>query len=694
MNHRAANKNPARSADAGRAPAATNFIRNIVNADLAGGRTARRHWNGRPGDGTFQAQGPLDKARIRTRFPPEPNGYLHIGHAKSICLNFGLAYDYGGQCHLRFDDTNPVKEDQEFVDAILESVRWLGYTWIDGAEEHKYHASDYFDELYRFAEYLVETGHAYVDELSADAIRESRGTLTEAGLDSPFRNRPRDESLRLFREMRAGRHAEGSRVLRARIDMASPNINLRDPVLYRIRFADHHQTGSRWCIYPMYDYAHPVSDALEMISHSICTLEFEDHRPFYDWTLERLVPVLRAPQWRAALELVESIAAQGVEARKEFALHCHNFGHKLSGSDEELRMKAMFARWDRDRPTLLGDLDDFFALLRTSAAQFSPLLTHALDERRPDPFELPHQYEFSRLNLGHVVLSKRKLLPMVEEKLVAGWDDPRMPTIVGLRRRGYTAASLKLFAERIGVSKSDSWIDYAVLEQALRDDLDPQAPRAVAVLDPVRLVITNLPAGTPAETCIAPVHQNLPQLGTRELAFGRELWIERDDFAEHPPKDYFRLFPGNLVRLRYAYVVRCTGCDKDDAGNVTTVYVEYLPETRSGTPGASSVKVKGAIHWLSVDAALAAEIRLYDRLFVDAHPDAGGREWRDGLNPDSRRVVSGFVEAGLGRGPTAAQREDRYQFERHGYFVADRVDHEPQRPVFNRIATLKDSWHR
>jgi len=679
--------------DGSKTAAATNFIRNIIDADLANGRLARRRWNGRPGDGSFQSQGPLDRARIRTRFPPEPNGYLHVGHAKSICLNFGLARDYGGQCHLRFDDTNPVKEDQEYVDAILDSVRWLGFDWVDGSESHLFHASDYFDDLYRFAEFLIESGHAYVDQLSADAMRTARGTLTTAGHDSPYRNRPAAESLQLFRAMAAGRHPEGSMVLRARIDMASPNINLRDPVLYRIRFAEHHQTGTRWNVYPLYDYAHPVSDGLESITHSICTLEFEDHRPFYDWTLERLVPVLRVPQWRAALALVDDIRAAGAEARKEFALHCHNLAHKLFASPAEEQMRAMFARWDHDRGALLHELDAFFDLLRDHAVQFAPLLTHALEERRPDPFDLPHQFEFSRLNLNHVVLSKRKLIQLVDERLVDGWDDPRLPTIVGMRRRGYTPQSLQVFSERVGVSKSDSWIDYAVLEQALREDLDARAPRAVAVLDPVRLVIDNL-APDFREDCVAPVHPHKPELGMRTIAFGPALWIEREDFADPPPKDYFRLYPGNLVRLRYAYVVRCTRCVRDADGKVVEVHAEVLPETRSGTAGAAAIKVKGAIHWLPVDGAMPAEVRLYGRLFTEAQPDGGGRDFRDTLNPDSRRVVAALVEPILTSGELAARAEDRFQFERHGYFVADRRDHSPQRPVFNRIATLKDSWAR
>ncbi len=672
--------------DAPRPAAAANFIRNIVDADLASGRFARRRWNGAPGDGTFQWQGKPDAARIRTRFPPEPNGYLHVGHAKSICLNFGLARDYHGRCHMRFDDTNPEKEEQEYVDSILDSVRWVGFDWTEGSHSNLYYASDYFDQLYQYAEYLIRTGHAYVDEQSAEQMRETRGTLTEAGRNSPFRDRPADENLARFRQMREGKHGEGSMVLRARIDMASPNINMRDPTLYRIRFAHHHRTGDRWCIYPMYDYTHSISDALECITHSICTLEFEDHRPLYDWCVERLAPTLREPQWREALELVQSLREQGLEVAREFALHCHNFGHKLYASSAEASMRTMFDRWEHDRGAVMRDLDGFYKLLLGKPEQFAPLLTGALEEVRADPFDLPHQYEFSRLNLSYVVMSKRKLIQLVEERRVEGWDDPRMPTIVGLRRRGYTPRSLQLFSERIGVSKAESWIDYSVLEQALRDDLDPSAPRAVAVIDPVRLIITNFPAGQ-RETCVAPVHPHLPELGTRTIDLTRELWIERDDFTERPAADYYRLYPGNQVRLRYAYVIRCTGAEKDAAGRVTAVLAEYLPDTRSGTDGANRVKVKGAIHWLPVDSCLRAEVRLYEQLFTDPQPDAGGRDFRESINPDSRRVMMAYVEPSLG----SAQPEDRFQFERHGYFVADLREHAPSHPVFNRITTLRDS---
>ncbi len=672
--------------DAPRLAAAANFIRNIVDADLAKGRFARRRWNGRPGDGTFQSQGELEKARIRTRFPPEPNGYLHVGHAKSIVLNFGLARDYHGRCHMRFDDTNPEKEEQEYVDSILDAVHWMGFDWTEGAHSHLYYASDYFDNLYEYAEYLIGAGHAYVDEQSAEQLRGSRGTLTEGGRDSPFRARPADESLELFRQMRDGRHREGSMVLRARIDMASPNINLRDPTLYRIRFAHHHRTGDRWCIYPMYEYTHSISDALESITHSLCTLEFEDHRPLYDWCVERLVPTMREPQWRAALELVQSLREQGLEVSREFALHCHNFRHKLYASTAEANLRAMFDRWEHDRGAVMRDLEAFYKLLLGRADQFAPLLAGALEDLRPDPFDLPHQYEFSRLNLNYVVMSKRKLIQLVEEHLVEGWDDPRMPTIVGLRRRGYTPRSLQLLADRIGVSKSDSWTDDSVLEQALRDDLDPSAPRVVAVLEPLRLIITNLADGQ-REACIAPVHPHRPELGTRTLWLTRELWIEREDFAERPPPDYFRLYPGNMVRLRYAYVIRCTGCEKDASGRVTAVLAEYLPDTRSGTDGANKVKVKGAIHWLPADNCLSAEVRLFEQLFTDPQPDGGGRDFRDSINPDSRRVLSALVEPAA----AASEPEDRFQFERHGYFVADRRDHLPGHLVFNRITTLRDS---
>jgi glutaminyl-tRNA synthetase len=680
-----------------RAGHTTNFLRNIIAADLVRGTYDDRNWAGKPGLYDLHEHAPRDAARIRTRFPPEPNGYLHIGHAKSICLNFGLARDFGGRCHLRFDDTNPVKEDQEFVDAILDAVHWLGFDWQHvgpaGPESNLYHASDYFEEMYRFAEYLISTGYAYVDEQSADQMRENRGTLTEPGRNSPYRDRPIDENLRLFHEMRAGKHAEGSMIVRAKIDMASPNINMRDPAIYRIRFAEHHMTGDRWVVYPMYAYAHPIEDALENITHSICTLEFEDQRPFYDWTLERIVPLLRRPQFKAAQDLLQMIYEEGIEARREFALHCRNFGDKLGATRWERRAEAMFASWTRNPDLAVNDADEFFKLLREHPENFTPLLQHALDERRPNPFLLPHQHEFNRLNLTYVVTSKRKLMQLVEEKRVDGWDDPRMPTVLGLRRRGYTPQSIQLFNERIGVSKSLQWIDYAVLEQALRDDLDGRAPRATAVLRPIRLIIDNYPADQ-RDDCIFPVHPQKPELGTRTIAFTRELWIEADDFMENAPADFFRLAlgkggaPGQPVRLRHAYVVRATSVEKDASGRVLAVHAEYLPETRSGTPGANSIKTKTAIHWLPVADSLPAEVRLYERLFTDPQPDAGGKDFRTLINPNSKQVLAAQVEASLAN----AQPDDKFQFERVGYFVADRKDHTPGHPVFNLAVSLKDSW--
>jgi glutaminyl-tRNA synthetase len=676
-------------------PASSNFLRTLIEADIARGAYAARLWAGKRSPDPADAAVAADPARIRTRFPPEPNGYLHIGHAKSICLNFGLARDYDGVCHMRFDDTNPVKEDQEYVDSIIETIHWLGFDWaarpfekaLAPVEDHLYFASDYFDYLYQFAEYLISTGHAFVDSDPAEKIRERRGTLTEVGSESPYRNRTVDENLALFRAMRAGEFPDGAHVLRARIDMGSPNINMRDPVLYRIRHAEHHRTGSKWCIYPLYDYTHCISDALENITHSICTLEFEDHRPLYDWVLERIVPVLRPPQFMHAVDYVRSLRERGIEAQKEFALHCHNFKHKLFGSTPEIAMRQMFERWQHDRGTLLPDLDRFFDLLLEDVEQFAPLLTHALEEHTPNPFGLPHQHEFARLHLTYFVSSKRKLLQLVQEGYVDGWDDPRMSTLVGLRRRGYTPESIQLFCERVGVSRADSWIDYSILEQALRDDLDDRAPRATAVLNPVRLVIDNFPEDR-SELCTAPVHPHHEEMGRREFTFTKELWIEAEDFAEVPPKGYFRLFPGNKVRLRHGYIVECTGATKDASGRISEIHAVYLPETKSGTPGADSVKVKGNIHWVSTREAAEVQVRLYDRLFSDPQPDTGGKNYLAALNPESKKVVTAYVEKSL----LDALPDTRYQFERHGYFTVDRVDSGPGRPIFNRIVTLRDSW--
>ena len=570
---------------------ASNFLRHAIERDLADGRYAGRRYAGVPGDAASLAGAPIDTAAIRTRFPPEPNGYLHVGHAKSITLNFGLAEEYGGVCHLRFDDTNPEKEEQEYVDSILDSVRWLGYDW--GPNLH--FASSYFDVMYRAAEALVGAGLAYVDEQSADEMRAARGDFQTPGTPSPFRDRTPAENLAQLRRMKAGELADGAAVLRAKIDLASPNINLRDPTLYRIKRVTHHATGDAWCIYPMYTYAHPIEDALERVTHSVCTLEFEDQRPFYDWLLDHL-------------------AALGVVATPR-----------------------------------------------------------------------PHQHEFARLNLTYVVTSKRRLRQLVEDGIVDGWDDPRMPTLAGMRRRGYTPQSIRTMCERAGTSKAGGWTEYASLEAALREDLDPVAPRAMAVLDPIRLELVNwaeiFGGADHRERCSAPVHPHDPARGERSFLLGPSLWIEREDFAAVPAKGFHRLFPGNRVRLRYGLVVECLG--EEDG----VVRAAIVPDTRSGTPGADAVKVKGAITWLSTDDALPVEVRLYERLFTDPQPDHGGKNFLSVLNPESKRVVQGWVEPSL----ATLRPEDRVQLERHGYFVADRVDHRAERPVLNRIATLRES---
>ncbi|RZL94571.1 MAG: glutamine--tRNA ligase/YqeY domain fusion protein [Variovorax sp.] len=581
----------------------SNFLRHVIENDLEQGSYAGRRWGGSPGDAAHHAQGMQDPAKVRLRFPPEPNGYLHIGHAKSIWLNFELAREYGGVCHLRFDDTNPEKEEQEYVDAIRDAVRWLGYDSeladnpaLPGApSEHVYFASNYFDFMYRAAEYLIEAGLAYVDEQSAEEIRATRGDFNTPGTDSPFRARTPDENLERFRAMRDGQLPDGAAVLRAKIDMASPNINMRDPALYRIRRATHHNTGDKWCIYPMYTFAHPIEDALEQITHSFCTLEFEDQRPFYDWLLDRL--------------------AEG-------------------------------------------------GLIATPH---------------------PRQYEFARLNVTHVVTSKRKLRQLVEEGHVDGWDDPRMPTLAGLRRRGYTPAALKLFCERSGVTKSGGWIDYASLEAALRDTLDPIAPRAMAVLDPVKLVITNWDALMGEgflDDCTAPVHPHHPEMGKRNFKFGKELWIERTDYEETPPKGYHRLYPGNKVRLKYGHVIECTGATRDADGKVVEVQALLVPDTKSGTPGADAIKVKGVMTWVAAADGIRTEIRLYERLF--AAPNPGSGDLQEELNANSLQTTTGYVEPALAR--TAAGHA--FQFERHGYFVADG----PNAAGFNRATGLKDSW--
>jgi len=569
----------------------SNFIKTIIDSDLKNDIFKARRWKGSPGEKQSHADAPIDHAKIRTRFPPEPNGYLHIGHAKSIFLNFGLAKEYGGSCHLRFDDTNPSTENVEYVDSIRESVKWLGFDW----EEHEYFSSGYFENLHTFAIGLIESGDAYVDSLSADEMREYRGTLTSPGKNSPYRDRTVGENLKLFSEMRNGKHAEGSHVLRLKIDMASPNVNLRDPVAYRIKHAEHHRTGDTWPIYPSYDFTHGVSDALENITHSICTLEFEDHRPLYNWINEKLLS--------------------------------------------------------------LGYLQ-------------SPL---------------PQQIEFARLNLSHVVLSKRKLIQLVNENHVEGWDDPRMPTLVGARRRGYPPEGFKLFTDRIGVSKADSWIDYTVFEDCMREVLNEQTLRKVAVLNPIKLVIENYEDGS-SELCEAPNHPQKEALGSRTISFSKNLWIEREDFAEDPPKGYRRLFVGNSVRLRYGYVVKCTGFEKDANGEITEVRCEYFPDSKSGTPGADNYKVKGNIHWVDSATAKEATVILFDRLFQHERPGSE-RDFVEDLNKASKEEIHVQIEASI----DDAKIGDCFQFERHGYFSVDKTS-SPEQLVFNRTVTLRDGW--
>ncbi|MDD2197098.1 MAG: glutamine--tRNA ligase/YqeY domain fusion protein [Bacteroidales bacterium] len=542
-----------------------NFLEEIIEKDIESGKHG---------------------GRVLTRFPPEPNGYLHIGHAKSICLNFGLAQKYGGKTNLRFDDTNPTKEEVEYVDSIKEDIMWLGFNWAD-----EFYASDYFEQLYLWAEKLIGIGLAYVDDQTQEQIRLGRGTVTQPGKDSPFRSRSAEENLDLLRRMRAGEFAEGSRVLRAKIDMAHPNMLMRDPILYRILHAHHHRTGDSWCIYPMYDYAHGQSDSIERITHSICTLEFDVHRMLYDWLIEKL-------------EIFQS-----------------------------------------------------------------------------------NQYEFARLNLTYTVMSKRKLLQLVEEGYVSGWDDPRMPTICGLRRRGYTPESIRVFADRVGVAKRDNVIDLSLLEFCLREDLNKRAQRRMAVINPLKVVITNYPEDKTEEISAI----NNPEdesAGRRPLMFGKEIYIEQDDFMENPPKKYFRLAPGGEVRLRYAYLIKCNEVVKDNEGNIIELRCTYDPESAGGK-SSDGRKVKGVIHWLNAKSAVKAEIRLLDRLFANMDPDdvPEGTDWKTGINPDSLKVVTGFVEPALQN----VSPLDRFQFERLGYFSVD-YDSKPDKLVFNRTVTLRDTW--
>lgn len=548
--------------------APSHFIRSIIREDLKNGKN----------DG-----------RVHTRFPPEPNGYLHIGHAKSICLNFGMSEEFGGKCNLRFDDTNPEKEEVEYVESIKEDVRWLGFDW----EDREFYASDYFEQLYKFAVELITNGKAYVDHLSPGQIRGYRGTLTEPGKNSPYRDRSVEENLELFEKMRRGEFEEGECVLRAKIDMAAPNINMRDPALYRIKKAHHHRTGDKWVIYPMYDFAHALSDAIEHITHSLCTLEFEDHRPLYDWCVENVSAPSR-----------------------------------------------------------------------------------------------PVQIEFARLNVSYTVLSKRKLLQLVREKYVDGWDDPRMPTISGFRRRGYTPESIRDFSERIGVAKKDNMVDLSLLEFCLREDLNKRAQRCMTVLRPLKVVIENYPEGQ-TEELDAVNNPEDESMGKRQVPFSREIYIERDDFMEEPPKKFFRLYPGNEVRLRYAYFITCKDVIKNKNGEIVELRCTYDPASRGGN-SPDGRKVRGAIHWVSVPHAVDAEVRLYDNLFVKEDPDEveAGKTFLDNINPSSLTIVDAKAEPMLGN----VQPGDSFQFERTGYFVADKKEYTPEKPVFNRSVTLRDTW--
>ena len=541
-----------------------NFIRSIIERDVAEGK------NG---------------GKVVTRFPPEPNGYLHIGHAKAICLSFGMAQEFGGKTNLRFDDTNPLKESTEFMEAMEEDIRWLGFEWNE-----ERNASDYFEQLYQFAEQLIKEGKAYVDSLASEQIREYRGTLTSPGKESPYRNRTMDENLELFGRMRAGEFADGEHVLRLKIDMASPNINMRDPVIYRIRHARHHRTGDAWCIYPMYDYTHCISDSLEGITHSLCDLSFEDHRPLYDWVLD------------------------------ELHMNCH-----------------------------------------------------------------PQQIEFSRLNLQYAVMSKRKLKQLVEEKLVDGWDDPRLPTIAGLRRRGYTAASIRDFCRRIGVTKSDNNVELAVLENCIREDLENSAPRVMGVIDPLKVIVDNFPQGEVLEVT-APNHPKDESMGVRTLPFTRELYIDRGDFREEAGRKYKRLVSGGEVRLRYGHVIKAVGVVKNDEGEIVELHCTYDPETLGRNP--EGRKVRGVVHWVSASEGLAVQVNLYEPLFMVEYPDASEQDYHALINPNSLTVRHAVVEPGL----ADATVDDRYQFEREGYFCLDRKHAEPGKPVFNRIVGLRDTW--
>lgn len=551
----------------------SNFINTIIKNDIKSGNL-----------------------KIITRFPPEPNGYLHIGHAKSIFLNFSIAEKYGGICHLRFDDTNPEQENEKYVQSIIETIKWLGFSWKKNNTDYLYFASDYYEQLYDIAVLLIKNNKAYVDSQNINEIKINRGSLISPGKSSPYRNRSIEENLSLFFKMKSGIFNEGQQVLRAKINMNSPNINMRDPIIYRIKFTKHYRTGNKWCIYPMYDYTHCISDAIENITHSLCTIEFEDHKPLYNWFLNELVNI------------------------KVF------------------------------RPPL------------------------------------PKQIEFSRLNVTHTITSKRKLLQLVNKKYVNGWDDPRMPTIIGLKRRGFTPESISMFCSNIGITKSDSWIDIRILENSLRKDLNQKAHRMTAVLNPLKLVIDNFPDGI-KEKCSAFINPIYPNIGVRNFYITKNLWIERDDFSENPKKDFFRLFLGNKVRLRYGYIVKCIDVEKDEKGKINSIRCIYFPDSKSGTNGSSKYKVKGNIHWVSIEYAYKAKIRLYDYLFNEKYPDSiESNNFLNYINQNSCKTIDGYLESNANK----ALPEEKYQFERHGYFVVDYLDSTPMHPIFNRIVSLKN----
>ena len=653
-----------------------HFIRNIIEDDLKCGK----------------------HQTIVTRFPPEPNGYLHVGHAKSICLNFGLALDFKGRCNLRFDDTNPEKESEEYANSIQEDVCWLGFQW-DGEVRW---ASDYFDALYDYAVELIRAGKAYVCDLTPDEMREYRGTLTAPGRNSPYRERSVAENLDLFVRMKGGEFPDGSKVLRAKIDMASPNINLRDPAIYRIRRAHHIRTGDKWCIYPMYDYTHCISDALEGITHSLCTLEFEDHRPLYDWVLEHIWETLRGAEiaeakrnFRALLSDWATDTFVGQPTLFRLETKARHLSPDPSGSE--------LGKFFEEAPSLNPDHCLRFVnllFLETWTVIFS-VLNEISPSLRNNGFpdlnrseldllarcRLPRQYEFSRLELQYTITSKRKLNQLVSEKRVSGWDDPRMPTITGMRRRGYTAAGIREFARRIGISKSDNVIDMAVLEGCIREDMETSVPRVMAVVNPLKVVLSNFVAGE-TQSREAGFHPNHPEFGSREVPIAREIWIEADDFSETPPPGWQRLVPGGEVRLRYSYVIKCDEVIKDAAGKVVELRCSLDNATLGKNP--QGRKVKGVIHWVSAEHALPAEIRLYDRLFTVARPDTDKeRDFHEFINTGSLAVVQGWVEPCV----RDAVPETRYQFERLGYFCTDRHEHRPgEKLVFNRTVTLKDTW--